>query len=53
MGTAFNSEANLLFVSQKGNQQKKDGRYFLTDLKDNYLNRIFGTSDRKQISRRR
>jgi len=50
MGTAFNSEANLLFVSQKGNQQKKDGRYFLTDLKDNYLNRIFGTSDRKQIS---
>lgn len=44
MGTVFNSEANLLFVSSTGNQEKGDTTYTLTDLSSNYLQNIFGTS---------
>lgn len=44
-GTVFNSEINLIYCSQKGNYQKKDSRYFLSDLSPRYLEKVFGTSD--------
>ncbi|WP_422474353.1 type II-B CRISPR-associated RNA-guided endonuclease Cas9/Csx12 [Endozoicomonas sp. ALB032] len=49
MGTVFNSEANLLFVSSTGNQKKGDTTYTLSELSSNYLENIFGTSDIKAI----
>ncbi len=49
MGTIFNSEANLIYVSQEGNQIKKDYRYNLGDLKKIYLETIFGTSNISEI----
>lgn len=52
LGTIFNSEANLICCSQKGNQKKSDSRYRLQDLNDNYLSRVFGTNDRASIERR-
>lgn len=45
MGTIFNSEANLIFCSKTGNQNKKEKEYTLSDLSQNYLNAIFGSSD--------
>lgn len=45
MGTIFNSEANLIFCSKTGNQNKKEKVYTLRDLSPNYLNAIFGLSD--------
>ncbi len=50
LSTAFNSEANLICVSQAGNQQKKDARYRLTNLHSKYLAAIFGTTDCKAIA---
>lgn len=45
MGTIFNSEANLICVSRRGNQLKADKRYELSNLHKNYLNAVFGSSD--------
>lgn len=50
LSTAFNSEANLICVSQAGNQQKKDARYRLTNLHSRYLSAVFGTTDCKAIA---
>jgi len=44
-GTVFNSEANLIWCSRKGNQDKADKRYLLQDLHAVYLSKQFGTSD--------
>lgn len=52
MGTIFNSEANLIYTSQKGNQYKKNNEYRLEDLNSKYLVALFGTnviSDIKNI----
>ena len=49
MGTVFNSEANLLFVSSTGNQEKGDTTYTLSDLSGNYLRAVFATSDTRAI----
>lgn len=49
-GTVFNSEANLIWVSRRGNQLKKDKRYRLTDLSPRYLEAHFGTADTERIS---
>lgn len=49
MGTIFNSEANLIFCSKKGNQTKKENVYTLRDLSPKYLNAIFGTADIAKI----
>lgn len=47
--TIFNSEANLIWASRKGNQQKLDQRYTLSDLNKTYLQQIFGTNDVIQL----
>lgn len=44
-GMIFNSEANLIFVSRKGNQNKKDQLYTLSNLNRNYLRKQFNTDD--------
>ena len=44
-GTIFNSEANLIYASRRGNQEKKDQRYGISDLAPNYLTANYGTSD--------
>ena len=44
-GTIYNSEANLIWCSREGNQQKGDQVYYLHDLKPAYLAAVFGTSD--------
>ena len=49
MGSILNSEANLIYCSQEGNQLKLNGRKKLSDLADNYLKLVFGTADRGTI----
>ena len=49
MGTIFNSEANLIYVSQKGNQDKLNRQYNLSDLSPNYLEKQFKTTDVAKI----
>ena len=49
LGTIFNTEANLIYVSRTGNQNKKENNYFLSDLKDNYLEKIFNTCNHSEI----
>ena len=49
MGTILNSEANLIYVTQKGNQNKKDRTFKLNDLHDKYLSALFKTTDRSLI----
>lgn len=51
-GTIFNSEFNLIRVSQEGNQKKKESRYTLDNLADNYLKKIFETSSRDEIRKK-
>ncbi|WP_300426376.1 type II-B CRISPR-associated RNA-guided endonuclease Cas9/Csx12 [uncultured Thalassolituus sp.] len=50
-GTIFNSEANLIYASRRGNQEKKDQRYGISDLAPNYLKAVYGTSDSAEITR--
>lgn len=50
--TVFNSEANLIFCSGKGNHEKGDQRYTLHKLHPNYLNAVFGTANHDEISAR-
>lgn len=42
--TVFNSEANLIWSSRKGNQSKSNRRILLKDLHPHYLEQLFGTS---------
>lgn len=49
LGTIFNTEANLIYVSRTGNQNKKENYYYLSDLKDNYLEKIFTTCKHSEI----
>ena len=49
-GTVFNSEPNLILVSQKGNQMKADHRYTLHHLHPTYLQAVFGTSNIQTIT---
>lgn len=49
MGTIFNSELNLIYVSQKGNQKKRESEYTLYDLSKEYLNNVFGTYNINEI----
>ena len=51
-GTAYNSEANLIYVSTRGNTDKGKQSYNLDDLKPNYVKKQFGTSDNKAIVER-
>jgi 5-methylcytosine-specific restriction endonuclease McrA len=44
-GTIYNSEANLIWCSQEGNQQKGNKAYHICDLSPIYLNRLYGTID--------
>lgn len=44
-GVIFNSEANLIYCSGTGNEQKGDIRYSFEQLNKNYLNEIFNTDD--------
>lgn len=44
-GIVFNSEPNLIYVSSRGNQFKKDQRYSLSNLHTDYLKKIFKTSN--------
>ena len=49
-GTIFNSEANLIWASRRGNQQKRERRYYLDDLNSRYLQQIFGTSNTAEVT---
>ena len=51
MGAILNSEANLIYCSQEGNQLKLKGRKNLSDLASNYLTTVFGTADCEVIQR--
>ncbi len=51
-GTAYNSEANLIYVSTRGNTDKGNRTYNLKDLKPNYLTKQFGTRDATAIAAR-
>lgn len=45
----FNSEANLIYCSQKGNQDKTNKTKLLRDLNPDYLFKVFGTRDVNEI----
>ena len=47
----FNSEANLIYCSSKGNQEKGNQSYTLDNLKPKYLESIFKTSDKSSIQK--
>lgn len=49
--TIFNSEANLIWASRKGNQKKREQRYFLNDLSPKYLQQVFGSSDKFHVQK--
>ena len=49
MGTIFNHEANLIRMSEVGQQKVKGSRLTLDMLSPQYLNAIFGTSDLVEI----
>lgn len=51
-GTAYNSEANLIYVSTRGNTDKGRQTYNLEDLKPNYLIKQFGTKGTAVITTR-
>lgn len=51
-GVVFNAEPNLIFVSQEGNQRKKDSIYHLSDLDKNYLRAVFGTDREDEIEKK-
>ncbi len=48
--TVYNSEANLIYCSTKGNTDKSDTRYNLENLNSNYLQQVFGHSDTSLIT---
>lgn len=50
--TVFNSEANLIYCSARGNHKKAANEYFLEDLDKRYLEVQFGTSDIQAIHRK-
>ena len=45
----FNSEANLIYCSNRGNNEKGNNRYSFNELQSNYLDEIFGLSSKEQI----
>ena len=45
----YNSEANLIYCSGNGNQQKGDKRYALKDLHSKYLQEVFGSDNTDEI----
>ena len=49
-GTVFNSEANLIWCSRKGNQDKGEKAYRLNDLHADYLKAQFKTSNLATIT---
>nr|AME16466.1 CRISPR-associated protein Cas9 [uncultured bacterium] len=48
-GTIFNHEANLIYASVKGNQQKGNKVYYLKDLNKDYLKSQYETYDIQNI----
>lgn len=48
-GTVFNSEANLIWCSQDGNQRKGATPYFLPDLSSKYLQTLFGKTSINEV----
>lgn len=51
-GTVFNSEANLIWCSRKGNQDKREKVYYLKDLSPVYLSAVFGENSVTEVSKR-
>ena len=49
---AFNSEANLIFCSARGNRQKGAKRETLRALHPEYLRKVFASSDRAEVEAR-
>ncbi|GIX41413.1 MAG: hypothetical protein KatS3mg129_1146 [Leptospiraceae bacterium] len=47
--TSYNHEANLIYVSREGNQNKKNQIYTLENLNKKYLKQIFETDDINKI----
>lgn len=48
-GTILDSEINLLYVSQEGNQLKKESLYTIGNIKKNFLEKHFGTADHLKL----
>lgn len=48
-GTVFNSEANLIYCSATGNQQKGNRWFSLHDLSPKYLKKVYGTDNAAEI----
>ena len=48
-GTVYDSEMNLIYCSNEGNQNKGETLYTLKDLHKNYLLKVFQTDDRDAI----
>ena len=51
-GHVLNSEANLIFVSAAGNQQKKQIAFTIKNLNGNYLRAVFDSADRAKIEKK-
>ena len=49
MGSILNTEANLIYCSQDGNQTKSQNRKTLKDLSPNYLKAVFGSTNHEEI----
>ena len=49
---AFNSEANLIFCSARGNRQKGAKRETLRALHPEYLRKVFASADRAEVEKR-
>ena len=45
----FNSKANLIYTSIKGNKDKSNDRYTLDNLNDTHLEKVFKTRDKEEI----
>jgi len=49
IGSVYNSELNLLYVSRAGNQKKGNTVYTLQKIHDHFLKKHFHTTDRTQV----
>ncbi len=49
VGTVFNAEPNLIYVSQEGNQKKGDQAYRLRDLSPAYLTAVFRSASPVEV----
>ncbi|MFN3603238.1 MAG: type II-B CRISPR-associated RNA-guided endonuclease Cas9/Csx12 [Leptonema sp. (in: bacteria)] len=51
LGTIYNSELNLLYVSKEGNQKKGNNEYTLEEIHPKFLNEHFKTEDLMKVKK--